>query len=398
MAAKKCVGFLLKGTLLLLPILIMGYQGCGNGFITESSDDLLLSFGPSVVIDLNLKDKLNDDEIAVGEGLPVVSQITYSFKPTVTKSIKTVKGFKGAHAISTPAGACLVTRVGQEESPENAEFNLFCSVSAVATVVFEIEYEDGSIESGDSAGTVIITAKSKNELRSVGADLYNKTCTTSCHGAVTSSSKAGKTPDEIFAAIGPAGTPKYPGMGSSTLMALTGTEIRAISAALSPGGASDETPPTANVTSPTEGNTVSGVVLLTANAQDNVGVTSVQFFVDGVAVGSEDNSAPYEASLDTAASSFMNGNHIVVVKAKDAAGNLGLSAPVSFKSQNGGGFNGAQLYQDNGCAGCHGAIVSSTVRGKTRAQLDASILNDNPMKKYSKLTSEERDALVAALK
>ena len=56
-----------------------------------------------------------------------------------------------------------------------------------------------------------------------------------------------------------------------------------------------------------------------ATATDNVAVVGVQFKVDGSNVGSEDTSAPYAASWNSA--SVSNGGHTVTAVARDAAGN-----------------------------------------------------------------------------
>jgi hypothetical protein len=102
--------------------------------------------------------------------------------------------------------------------------------------------------------------------------------------------------------------------------------------ATTPAGAADTTPPVVNVTSPAPGATVSGTIALAANATDAVGVVGVQFKVDGVNVGSEDTTAPYNASLDTLP--LANGTHYVTAVARDAAGNLGTSAQVAITVNN----------------------------------------------------------------
>lgn len=87
--------------------------------------------------------------------------------------------------------------------------------------------------------------------------------------------------------------------------------------AVSPPGA-DTSPPTASITSPTDGATVSGKVTVSASATDNVGIAKVVFTVDGTAIAT-DTAAPYSAIWDTAL--YVNGSHIVRAKAYDAAGN-----------------------------------------------------------------------------
>ena len=65
---------------------------------------------------------------------------------------------------------------------------------------------------------------------------------------------------------------------------------------------------------------VTGVVNVTATASDNVGVTSVEFQVDGIRIGALDTTPPYSTSVNTAA--YASGQHSVRVRARDAAGNL----------------------------------------------------------------------------
>lgn len=80
----------------------------------------------------------------------------------------------------------------------------------------------------------------------------------------------------------------------------------------------DSTPPTAQITSPAEGATLSGQVMLAASATDDVGVSSVSFAVNGATVATTD-APPYQASWDTA--TVPDGNYDVGVRAVDAAGN-----------------------------------------------------------------------------
>jgi hypothetical protein len=91
---------------------------------------------------------------------------------------------------------------------------------------------------------------------------------------------------------------------------------------------SDTTAPTVSITTPTSGQTLSGTVTAAANASDNVGVTGVQFLVDGQNYGAEDTTAPYNVSLNAGALSA--GTHTISARARDAAGNTTTSAAVSF--------------------------------------------------------------------
>ena len=93
----------------------------------------------------------------------------------------------------------------------------------------------------------------------------------------------------------------------------------------------DTTAPTTSITAPANGATVSGTVSVTASASDNVGVTKVEFYLDGV-LKSTDTTSPYSWSWDTTTAT--NAAHSLVSKAYDAAGNIGTSATVSVTVSN----------------------------------------------------------------
>jgi hypothetical protein len=88
----------------------------------------------------------------------------------------------------------------------------------------------------------------------------------------------------------------------------------------------DTVAPTAVVTSPASGRAFPRrtKLTLTASASDNVGVKQVIFLVDGKQVCA-DSSAPYSCTWSTPKRS---GDHIIRVKAIDAAGNTGYSSDV----------------------------------------------------------------------
>jgi hypothetical protein len=80
----------------------------------------------------------------------------------------------------------------------------------------------------------------------------------------------------------------------------------------------DISSPSVSITAPANGSAVTGSVVISASASDNVGVNSVEFRIDG-ALLSVDNTAPYSASWNT--SGYAAGSHTIVAVAKDAAGN-----------------------------------------------------------------------------
>ena len=89
---------------------------------------------------------------------------------------------------------------------------------------------------------------------------------------------------------------------------------------------SETASPTASITVPSNNSNVSGTVSVTASASDNVGVTRVEYYLNGVLVGS-DTTAPYLYSWNTTA--VTPGVYNLFVKAYDAAGNVGQSSTVT---------------------------------------------------------------------
>jgi peptidoglycan hydrolase-like protein with peptidoglycan-binding domain len=85
----------------------------------------------------------------------------------------------------------------------------------------------------------------------------------------------------------------------------------------------DSTPPTISITSPSASSTVTGNISITMNASDNVGVTRVEFYIDGILEATSTSSSPYAFSLNT--QNFSVGVHTLVAKAYDAAGNVGTT-------------------------------------------------------------------------
>jgi hypothetical protein len=93
------------------------------------------------------------------------------------------------------------------------------------------------------------------------------------------------------------------------------------------GGGGDTMPPSVAMSAPANGSTVSGTVTVSATASDNVGVVAVQFKLDGANLGGEDTTAPYSTPWDT--STAPSGSHTLTAVARDAAGNVTTSAPVT---------------------------------------------------------------------
>jgi hypothetical protein len=93
----------------------------------------------------------------------------------------------------------------------------------------------------------------------------------------------------------------------------------------------DTIAPTVSVTSPTNGANVTGNITLSASATDNMGVTKVDFLIDGSLVGSV-TSSPYNLPWNSTA--VTDGTHSLQSRGYDAAGNAGSSPSVAFTVSN----------------------------------------------------------------
>ncbi|MDX1615088.1 MAG: choice-of-anchor B family protein [Candidatus Promineifilaceae bacterium] len=85
------------------------------------------------------------------------------------------------------------------------------------------------------------------------------------------------------------------------------------------GGSSDALPDV-TLTSPAEGQTVSGTITMTADASDDNGVDQVEFFVGGISVGfgTDDGTGTWSASWDS--TTVSDGSHTVTAEATDTIG------------------------------------------------------------------------------
>jgi subtilisin family serine protease len=93
----------------------------------------------------------------------------------------------------------------------------------------------------------------------------------------------------------------------------------------------DTTPPTATITAPAQGSTVSGVVSVSVSGTDNVGVTKVEWYLNGALAGT---SASAAATFFWDTTTFPNGSCTLTARAYDGAGNVGTSTATSLTVQN----------------------------------------------------------------
>jgi hypothetical protein len=119
----------------------------------------------------------------------------------------------------------------------------------------------------------------------------------------------------------------------------------------------DTTSPTVSLTKPTKDGTVSGQVSLSANASDNIGVTQVEFKVNGNSIG-VDTTAPYAVSWNSA--SVSDGSYNLTAVARDAAGNVTSSTALAVRVDNSPASDGFTIVNVSTPAELQAALKNAT--------------------------------------
>lgn len=104
----------------------------------------------------------------------------------------------------------------------------------------------------------------------------------------------------------------------------------------------------------------SGTITFNATATDNVGVTQVEFYVDGVLKGT-DTASPYTMTLDS--TTLTNASHTLTAKAYDAAANIGTSTGAAFSINNSVSttFNEVEANNTQSTANAVGSAITKIV-------------------------------------
>ncbi len=189
----------------------------------------------------------------------------------------------------------------------------------------------------NQAPTVSLTAPANGATGTVGTQITLSATAADSDGSVTKveffDGAIGLGEDTI-SPYGWLWTPTTTGAHSLTARATddigTVTISAAIGVTINPATA-DSLPPTVTITEPANfASGMMGTLVFNANATDDVGVTSVEFQVDGISAGAAQTTAPYSVNVDTNA--YASGQHILRVRARDAAGNQSewITATVSF--------------------------------------------------------------------
>jgi len=93
----------------------------------------------------------------------------------------------------------------------------------------------------------------------------------------------------------------------------------------------DTSPPIVVISSPTNGQTVAGTVNFTVLANDDSGISLVEFFIDGESIATTEE-APYTYHWDTTLGH--NDPHALSARAVDVAGNISFAQPILVQVNN----------------------------------------------------------------
>jgi glucose/arabinose dehydrogenase len=184
--------------------------------------------------------------------------------------------------------------------------------------------------------TVVLTAPANGSTGTTGTPISLMATATDSDGSVAKveffdgATKLGEDASSPYAL---SWTPTTTGAHSLIARATDNLGLITASAAVSVtinASTGDTQPPIATLTAPANLATgLAGTLAVTATATDNVGVTSVEFQVDGAQVGATLAAAPYAINVDSNA--YASGQHVLRVRASDAAGNTSAWATATVE-------------------------------------------------------------------
>lgn len=141
----------------------------------------------------------------------------------------------------------------------------------------------------------------------------------------------------------------------------------------------DITSPTATLTAPANGATVSGSsVPLTATASDNAAVAGVSFYIDGVLEGSEDTSSPYAITWDSTGVS--SGSYTIYSVTRDTSSNYATSTSISVTVDN--------VSATTSSVTATSTTATTTVITWTTSEVTSSLVNLGVASSYGSSTPE----------
>jgi len=154
----------------------------------------------------------------------------------------------------------------------------------------------------------------------------------------------------------------------------TAPEVSVTTQAGSGGGGE---PPVVSIVNPVAGQLVSNTVPVSANVSSSTGISSVQFYLDGKALGAPVTSAPYAISWDT--TTAVNGPHKLTATATNTSNETGTSTPIEVTVQNPAEIGPCFTIDANVSTDGHGTVTTqSFTTAEAGEQLFAFVSSDGP--------------------
>ncbi len=306
--------FLWTFVLIVIPLVSVNYQGCGNGKFELASNFDTNVYNQSTSLELKAFDQINGQTVGIPTTESLVVGQTYHFVSS-SKLARPVGPGTTWTLTSTPQDSCSLSN----PTSQGSERSVICTAPGVFDLTVTVHYSDQVLPDQDTTENQYIVESTQN-LKSRGNILYGQkigsaSACADCHGSLISSTKKNKTSDQIAEAIS-----NISSMSNNSFKLLNATELRSLALALKANSGSDDTiPPVISFSNPISGQTLSGAVAISVSASDNIGVVGVTYSIDGVVNGPEIMSAPYGKNLDTL--TLSNASHTLSAKARDAAGN-----------------------------------------------------------------------------
>ncbi len=208
---------------------------------------------------------------------------------------------RGRNACATPAAAKAVVAVSSLTGGPSVPLGFGAGALSAPAVV-------GVVAAGAAVGGAVVVGGGDGAGPSTTARSGSSTTTTTMPGSTTTTS-----------------TSSVPASTTTTTTTSTTTTTTATSSTTAP-SCSDRTRPQTAIILPTDGLIVSLTTPVVATASDDVGVTRVEFLVDGSRFATL-TSAPYSVLWNT--TTVPNGSHVLTTRAFDACGNTGTSSGVT---------------------------------------------------------------------
>ena len=241
-------------------------------------------------------------------------------KCTITTAVSTTPKF----LIINTAVAAGGSSIDDSTLPQTLSVD-YVRVTTGGTADTQAPTAPSNLSAGTSGGSVSLSWSPATD--NVGVAQYNVYRSAVANFIQSSANKIGQTASTTYTDTTASGTVYYNVTAQDTAGNI-GAPSNEVSAALPV----DTSPPVVAMTAPADNSTVSGTVAVSATASDDVGVSGVQFLLDGNNVGTEKTIAPYSLNWDS--STAANGTHGLSARARDGAGNVTTSTAINITVNN----------------------------------------------------------------